>query len=1456
MPPLLQSVLRGYAIPVLTTAAAALARWALGPLSGDTIPFMTFYPAIALSGWFGGLRAGLLATLLSAATAAGFFAAARSAEALTHPGVITSLVLFTLVGALLSWLTHERARAQARVRAIHEAERQARLTAQAAAERVGRLQQITAALANALTTEQVADVIMTHALPAFGANAGVAAVLSDGGQEFVCVGSAGYPPEAMARYARLPAEGPFALADAVRRREPVILPTAQERYARYPHHAALRAVGGDGAGVALPLLLKDHAVGALGLSFPQDRTFAVEEVNFFFTVARQCAQALDRARSYEAEGRARERAEQEVAGRKRVEAALEQSERVYRQMFENNPQPMWVFDRDTLAILAVNDAAVAHYGYTRDEFLAMSVRDLRPPADAPGPPITMPPAEGGISLAVSRRHRKKDGTLIAVEMTVHPLLFAGRPAALALAHDVTERVRSAEALREGAERLRLALETGRLGSWELDAARGVLTCSALAQVHLDLPPGAEYPYETFWQVIHPEDRARVRAALERARAEQADCDAEYRCVWPDGSVRWLVVRGRGVADPAGPATRLVGVSIDVTEHRQAEEALRRREREFQTLVENSPDVISRLDRDLRYVYVNPAIERATGLKPQAFLGKTRAEIGLPPEITELLDSTCREALLSGQERHCQIRIATADGPRCYQARIVPEFAADGTVESVLGISTDVTELKQVEAALRESEERLRFALTASRVVAWEWDLTASTCVRIGSSVEILGIGSGLADDFHRRVHPDDRLLVQGAVACAVEQGGPYDLEYRLQLPDGRVRWIADKARVRYGPDGRPTHLTGVCVDITERKLLEAELRRREREFATLVENSPDVVFRLDCDLRHVYINPAVERTTGRKPLHFLGRTGQEAGLPPELWERFEACCQEALWTGQAQSMEFTSQTPQGVRHFESRVIPETGPDGEVGSLLGITSDLTERRRAEAALRASEQRFRRVVESDMVGILFWGPEGVITDANDVFLNMVGRTRADLAAGRLRWPDLTPPEWAEADARALEELRTRGTCRPFEKEYLHASGRRVPILLGASCLEGRSDEGVAFLVDITERKKLEAELRERAEQLAEADRKKDEFLATLAHELRNPLAPIRTALEILRLGGGADSEETRAVLERQVQQLVRLVDDLLDVSRITRGKVELRKARVELAAVVNTAVETSQPLLAEAGHELTVALPVEPVHLDADQTRLAQVLANLLNNSARYTPRGGQVWLTAEATDAEVVVRVRDTGVGIPGAMLPRVFDMFTQVNRTLERTQGGLGIGLTLVRRLVELHGGRVEAHSAGPGQGSEFVVRLPRASAPVATVNGSDGGPRPAPGPRRRILAVDDNRDAVESLARLLRLAGHEVQLAIDGPSALEAAAAYRPEVVLLDIGLPGMSGHDVARQLRATPEGRGLLLVAVSGWGQEDDRRRSREAGFDHHLVKPVDPDALRQLLAAPREPAAAPGE
>jgi len=517
---------------------------------------------------------------------------------------------------------------------------------------------------------------------------------------------------------------------------------------------------------------------------------------------------------------------------------------------------------------------------------------------------------------------------------------------------------------------------------------------------------------------------------------------------------------------------------------------------------------------------------------------------------------------------------------------------------------------------------------------------------------------------------------------------------------------------------------------------------------------------------------------------------------------------------------------------------------------GIVRDITERKRAEEELRLAEERMRSVVDHVIDGIITIDERGNIESFNPAAEKLFGYGRAEVLGRNVKM--LMPgPYHGEHDAYISNYVTTgRPKIIGIGREVVGQRKDRstFPMELAVSEFHiGARRYFTGIVRDITERKRLEDQLHERVDALAEADRQKDEFLAMLSHELRNPLAPMRNALYLLKRAQ-QDRETMKAacdVMERQMHQLVRLVDDLLDVSRIIRGKIDLRRDRLDIGAVVARAVEMAQPVVDAHGHVVDVSLPEGPLQVEGDMVRLAQVLSNLLTNAAKYSGSAGRIAVAVRREGDDALIAVRDQGAGIPQELLQRIFDLFVQGEHTLARSQGGLGIGLTVVRRLVEMHGGSVSAASAGPGQGSEFQVRLPLA--PGSSEGDATEASRPLPaspeGGRKRLLVVDDNVDAAETIAKLLRLAGYDAECVYDGPSALEAVERRRPDVVVLDIGLPGMDGYEVARRLRA--RFRRLPLIAVTGYGQDSDRSRSLQAGFDHHFTKPVDPLELELFIA-----------
>jgi PAS domain S-box-containing protein len=484
----------------------------------------------------------------------------------------------------------------------------------------------------------------------------------------------------------------------------------------------------------------------------------------------------------------------------------------------------------------------------------------------------------------------------------------------------------------------------------------------------------------------------------------------------------------------------------------------------------------------------------------------------------------------------------------------------------------------------------------------------------------------------------------------------------------------------------------------------------------------------------------------------------------------------------------------------------------------------------------------IVENSDDAIISKTLDGVISSWNPAAERMFGYTAEEAIGQPITM--IIPEDRRDEEQQIIGAIRRGERVDHMEVVRVGKDGRQIELSLTVSPIRDDAGQIVGaskIARDISERRRVIAALRD-------ADRRKDEFLATLAHELRNPLAPISSAIEILKVA--RDDPETSAnalaIMDRQVSQMVRLVDDLLDVARISTGKVEIRKRRIDLAAAVKNAIETSLPLIDRAGQTLRVQEPPEPIYVDGDKTRLAQVFANLLNNSSKYSDRGQAIELRISKRDGLAVVTIKDSGIGIPAEALPRVFDMFSQADRSIGRSQGGLGIGLFLVRRVVDMHGGAVEARSDGPGCGSEFTVRLPTVESKEIETSADEDTAIPAA--KKRVLVVDDNEDGAEALATHLRIKGHDVRAAFDGAEAVAAAEAFRPDVMFIDLGMPTLDGHEAAKQIRSRPWGRKVLLVALTGWGQTEDRKRSHQAGFDHHIVKPADPEVIARLINTER--------
>jgi PAS domain S-box-containing protein len=640
---------------------------------------------------------------------------------------------------------------------------------------------------------------------------------------------------------------------------------------------------------------------------------------------------------------------------------------------------------------------------------------------------------------------------------------------------------------------------------------------------------------------------------------------------------------------------------------------------------------------------------------------------------------------------------------------------------------------------------------------------------------------------------------------------------------------------------QPTEVSALVITHAEPPVQHRPLLVSAEE---LVESITEAFCAVGRDWRLLYVNRQAEKLLARTRGDLPGRNLWEE-YPGFVGSEFERVFRRAATENLMCSV--TDYYPDHERWYEVRVYPAT---------YGVSiyfRDVTHRKDAESELTrlaAEPDRLRRIYETALSNTADFNYtfdlQGRFTYVNRSLLALWQKSLAE-AIGKNFHELEYPAELAERLQRQIDQVISTAAPLRDETPYTSALGTRAYEYIFTP-VTGADDAVVAVAGstrDITDRKEAEETLRESARQLTEADRRKDEFLATLAHELRNPLAPLRNGLQIMRLASDNPQaiELARDMMERQLAQMVRLVDELLDLSRISRGRVELAKERVSLAAVIQQALETSRPAIDELGHKLTIYLPPEPIFIDADITRATQVFANVLNNAAKFTDRGGRIDVTVSEQAQLAVVSVRDNGIGVAPQFLSSIFEMFMQADQSTERHRSGLGIGLALVRGLVELHGGSVEARSAGEGLGSEFLIRWPIARRPAVSSQ-PDAQPAIAGRARRRILVVDDNRDAAASLATLLELKGNETCSAYDGLAGLRMAASFRPDVVLLDLGMPGIDGFETARRIRAEGWGKHTVLIALSGWGQDKDKRESMAAGFNHHLVKPVEISCLESLL------------
>lgn len=824
-----------------------------------------------------------------------------------------------------------------------------------------------------------------------------------------------------------------------------------------------------------------------------------------------------------------------------------------------------------------------------------------------------------------------------------------------------------------------------------------------------------------------------------------------------------------------------------------------------------------------------------------------------PDDRPAAESAWTQSLATGIPYDIEYRVKNRAGDWSYiSAKGIPILGTDGKPREWVGTLNDVTIRRRAEEQLTRMTETLEHALAAAELGTWEWDPATDGMVLSPRAAEIYGVISGVSykrENLRERIDPRDRDSARIAATIAATHRTDYNIEYRLDPSFCKVKWVAAHGRGVYDAAGKLLRMNGVVQDISARKQAEEELRDIKSRMEAALEagaigtwtwDIPQDRFYGDASLAHIFSLNADDIQGIPISMIMDSIHPEDIGWVAELVNR-------TVESGGKYEADYRVTDGQGSwRWVNARGLVERDHAGRAVRFPGVVIDITQRKLAEeklAELTAVSDRRKRLYETTLNStpdlVYVFDLDHRFIYANDALLRMWGRSWEDSIGKNCL--QLGYEDW-HAAMHDAEIDKVRATKKPIRGEvpFTGTNGRRIYdyIFVPVFGVTGEVEAVAGTTRDITDRQGMEQELRD-------ADRKKDDFIALLAHELRNPLAPIRNGLQILRMADDqAIRNRTQQMMDRQLNHMVRLIDDLLDISRINRNKMELRRAKVSIADVINSAVDTARPVIDEADHSLTITLPARPVYLDADLTRLSQVFSNLLTNSAKYTPKHGRIWLTVEQSNTVISVSVRDNGIGIPAESLQNIFDMFSQVDRSVERNTGGLGIGLALVKGLIEMHGGEVVARSEGEGCGSEFMVTLPIMNeTPIPAVT-NFGGSFPSNRPKRRILVVDDNHDGAESLSMMLELRGEDVRIVNDGIAAVSQAEHFRPEIILMDVGMPLMDGLEATRRIRENDWGKEIKIIALTGWGQDADRQRTQDAGCDGHLVKPIEAHELEIVL------------
>jgi PAS domain S-box-containing protein len=980
----------------------------------------------------------------------------------------------------------------------------------------------------------------------------------------------------------------------------------------------------------------------------------------------------------------------------------------------------------------------------------------------------------------------------------------------------------------------------------------------------------------FTAYIYKDDHTFALEQLNLAMKDKEAFSTEFRIMRSDGAVRWIENSVSIHRNQHFDVMRLVGAVRDITERKNREVAMQEsvriateaaqfaemERRRLNAVLEAVPVGIGLADADGKLTMINPVNRQIWGdfkiannvdeyIAYKGWWADGSDKDGKPLSAK---DWPLAQALQNKMASQATVEIEPHNQPGIRKTLLLhatPVHDSNGQVTGAVVSQVDITRQIRTEVALRESEAKFRTITDAMPQMVWSTLPDGSHEYFNQRCYEFTGVPHGALDGnaWADMLHPDDLERTWKRWQHSLSTGETYEILYRLRHHSGQHRWTLARALPIHDENGKIVRWMGTCTDIHEQKETENRLaevmedsERRRRLYETFLSHSPDLAYVFDLNHRFTYANEVLLQMWGRSWDDAIGKNCLELGYEPWHAEMHGREIEQIKATKKPIRGEVPFDGTFGRRIYDYIFVPVLGPDGEVEAIAGTTRDVTERKTIEEALRKNEAHLLSLFDQTAAGICEVDLTGKIINVNQHYCKITGRSHDDLIGRSMQ--ELTHPEDLPRNLPFFQRMAETGEPFEIEKRYIRPDSSIVWVNVAVSLIravnECEQDTALAVVLDITERKKAEAAL-------IDASRRKDEFLAMLAHELRNPLAPISAAAEILEMVqlDEARIKSTSQIISRQVQHMSNLIEDLLDVSRVTRGLVTLNKSAQDLKSIVSNAIEQVRPLVESRRHHLSLNLAAESAFVLGDQKRLVQIVTNLLNNAAKYTPAGGNIQLEMKTDGDAIRLSIVDDGAGIAPELQRHIFDLFTQAERTPDRSQGGLGIGLALVKSLTELHGGSVECYSAGFGKGSCFTIVLPKLPEHKNVADGPlKGRQLPQADTKLRILVVDDNIDAANMLSFYLEASGHEVIMEHGSRRALERARLEKPDVCILDIGLPEIDGFELARRLKKQSETAHTRLIAVTGYGQEQDRQASREAGFDHHLVKPVNTQMLHALL------------